>query len=254
MPDRAKGLRTRALTVRYGGVVANDGIDLRVPPGSVVGLIGPNGAGKTTFVDAVTGFTPAEGEITLDGRSLAGMPPHRRKAAGLARTWQSAELFGNLTVEENLLVSARTVGFRTLLRDVFGRTSVGRSVDRALETVGLDGVRSVLARDLTLGQQKLVGVARALAGRCDLLLLDEPAAGLDSNESVAFGRRVREIAASGPGVLLIDHDMSLVLNVCDVVYVMEFGKVIFTGTPAEARVDAAVATAYLGSPMEEADA
>jgi ABC-type branched-subunit amino acid transport system ATPase component len=253
MSEHAQGLAVRALTVRYGGVVANDGIDLEVRPGSVVGLIGPNGAGKTTLVDAVTGFTPSEGEITLNGQSLAGMAPHRRKAEGLARTWQSAELFGNLTVEENLLVSARTVGFASLLRDLFGRASVGGSVGRALETVGLDGVRDALARDLTLGQQKLVGVARALAGRCELLLLDEPAAGLDSNESLAFGTRVREIAASGPGVLLIDHDMSLVLNVCDVVYVMEFGKVIFTGTPAEARVDTAVATAYLGSPMEEAD-
>ncbi|WP_207946613.1 ABC transporter ATP-binding protein [Actinomadura sp. 7K507] len=244
----------RGLTVRYGGVVANDDIDLRVRPGSVVGLIGPNGAGKTTLVDAVTGFTPAEGEITLNGQSLTGMPPHKRKAGGLARTWQSAELFGNLTVEENLLVSARKVGFASLVRDVFGRAGAGRSADRALETVGLTDARGSLARDLTLGQQKLVGVARALAGRCDLLLLDEPAAGLDSNESREFGARVREIAKSGPGVLLIDHDMSLVLNVCDVVYVMEFGKVIFTGTPAEARVDASVAAAYLGSPMEEADA
>lgn len=253
MSDTKQGLATRGLTVRYGGVVANDSIDLDVRPGSVVGLIGPNGAGKTTLVDAVTGFTPAEGEISLNGQSLAEMAPHKRKAEGLTRTWQSAELFGNLTVEENLLVSARTVGFGTLFRDVFGRASVGRSVDRALETVGLTGVRDALARDLTLGQQKLVGVARALAGRCELLLLDEPAAGLDSNESLEFGERVREIASSGPGVLLIDHDMSLVLNVCDVVYVMEFGKVIFTGTPAEARVDAAVAAAYLGSPMEEAD-
>ncbi|NVI89052.1 ABC transporter ATP-binding protein [Actinomadura sp. BRA 177] len=253
MSEHERGLTARGLTVRYGGVVANDGIDLDVRPGTVVGLIGPNGAGKTTLVDAVTGFTPAEGEITLNGQSLAAMAPHKRKAEGLARTWQSAELFGNLTVEENLLVSARTVGFGSLFRDLFGRAGAGGSVDRALETVGLTGARGALARDLTLGQQKLVGVARALAGRCDLLLLDEPAAGLDSNESVELGERVREIAASGPGVLLIDHDMSLVLNVCDVVYVMEFGKVIFAGTPAEARVDAAVAAAYLGSPMEEAD-
>jgi branched-chain amino acid transport system ATP-binding protein len=247
------GLVTRGLTVRYGGVVANDSIDLEVRPGTVVGLIGPNGAGKTTLVDAVTGFTQAEGAIELNGRSLAAMPPHRRKAQGLTRTWQSAELFGELTVEENLLVSAREIGFRSLVRDVFG-TSRGGSVDHALEAVGLMAVRDVLARDLTLGQQKLVGVARALAGRCDLLLLDEPAAGLDSNESLELGEQVRSIARSGPGILLIDHDMSLVLNVCDLVYVLEFGKMIFHGTPAQARVDAAVAAAYLGSPMEEADA
>lgn len=247
------GLVTRGLTVRYGGVVANDSIDLEIRPGTVVGLIGPNGAGKTTLVDAVTGFTEAEGEIELNGRSLAAMPPHKRKGQGLTRTWQSAELFGELTVEENLLVSAREISFMSLVRDVFG-TSRGGSVDHALEAVGLVGVRDVLARDLTLGQQKLVGVARALAGRCELLLLDEPAAGLDSNESLELGEQVRAIAKTGPGILLIDHDMSLVLNVCDLVYVMEFGKVIFHGTPAAARVDAAVAAAYLGSPMEEADA
>lgn len=247
------GLVTRDLTVRYGGVVANDSIDLTVEPGSVVGLIGPNGAGKTTLVDAVTGFTEAEGEIELNGGSLASMPPHKRKAQGLTRTWQSAELFGELTVEENLLVSAREINFRSLVRDVFGRDR-GGSVDHALAAVGLLESRGTLARDLTLGQQKLVGVARALAGRCDLLLLDEPAAGLDSNESLALGEQVRAIARSGPGILLIDHDMSLVLNVCDLVYVLEFGKVIFHGTPAEARTDDAVAAAYLGSPMEEADA
>lgn len=248
-----QGLVTRGLTVRYGGVVANTEVDLAVAPGTVVGLIGPNGAGKTTFVDAVTGFTEAEGEILLNGQVLNSLPPHKRKAEGLTRTWQSAELFGNLTVEENLMVAARTVGFRTLLRDVFGRAQATDSVERAMEHVGLTDVRHQLARDLTLGQQKLVGVARALAGRCELLLLDEPAAGLDSHESLEFGTRVREIAAAGPGVLLIDHDMSLVLNVCDVVYVLEFGKVIFTGTAAEARVDPAVAAAYLGAPMEEAD-
>jgi branched-chain amino acid transport system ATP-binding protein len=253
MSEPGDGLVVRDLSVRYGGVVANDSVNLEVRPGTVVGLIGPNGAGKTTLVDAVTGFTEAEGEITLNGRSLTGLAPHRRKAAGLARTWQSAELFGNLTVTENLLVSARTVGFRSLVRDIFGRAGSEGGVDDALDTVGLHGIKDSLARDLTLGQQKLVGVARALAGTCELLLLDEPAAGLDSNESLEFGERVRKIAAARPGVLLIDHDMSLVLNVCDIVYVMEFGKVIFRGTPAEARVDAAVAAAYLGAPLEVAD-
>jgi branched-chain amino acid transport system ATP-binding protein len=253
-PER--GLQTRALTVRYGGLVANDHVTLDVAPHQVVGLIGPNGAGKTTFVDAVTGFTAAEGEVRLDGRALGPLPPHRRRAAGLSRTWQSGELFGNLTVAENILAAARPGGARSLWTDVFGRRGRGGRdvVTHALEVVGLDEAADTIARDLSLGQQKLVGVARALAGSCSLLLLDEPAAGLDSHESAQLAGRVRRNAARGRGVLLIDHDMSLVLGVCDVVYVMEFGKVIFNGTPAEARVDPAVVGAYLGTPMESAHA
>ncbi len=253
--ETSNGLHTQGLTVRYGGLVANDSVTLDVEPGQVVGLIGPNGAGKTTFVDAVTGFTPSEGEVWLDGRRLDDLPPHRRRAVGLSRTWQSGELFANLTVAENILVAARPGGVKRLWHDIVGRRGRSRDgVERALEVVGLEGAADTTARDLTLGQQKLVGVARALAGRCGLLLLDEPAAGLDSHESVAFADRIRDIAAEGPGVLLIDHDMSLVLGVCDIVYVMEFGKVIFAGTPTDARVDPAVVAAYLGVPMESAHA
>ncbi|MCE0762789.1 ABC transporter ATP-binding protein [Pseudonocardia kujensis] len=251
-----KGLHTKGLTVRYGGLVANDSVTIDVDPGTVVGLIGPNGAGKTTFVDAVTGFTASAGEILLDGTRIDALPPHERRTAGLSRTWQSGELFGNLSVAENLLVAARAGGWRTLVRDIFvPRRKVSDDVvSRALEVVGLADVADTLARDLTLGQQKLVGVARALAGGAEVLLLDEPAAGLDSMESRAFAARVRSIADSGPGILLIDHDMSLVLGVCDVVTVLEFGKQIFTGTPAEARTDPTVVAAYLGAPVEASHA
>jgi ABC-type branched-subunit amino acid transport system ATPase component len=253
--DSHAGLHSEHLTVRYGGVVANSDVSLSVAPGQVVGLIGPNGAGKTTFVDAVTGFTSCSGEVWLNGRRIDQLSPHRRRRIGLTRTWQSGELFGNLTVAENILVAARPGGVRALWHDVFGRSGASRSVvDRALVAVGLSGVTGTLARDLSLGQQKLVGVARALAGACELLLLDEPAAGLDSHESLEFATRVRSIADSGPGILLIDHDMSLVLGVCDVVYVLEFGRLIFTGPPDEARSDPAVVAAYLGVPMENADA
>jgi branched-chain amino acid transport system ATP-binding protein len=253
--EHRAGLHTSQLTVRYGGVVANSDITLDVEPGQVVGLIGPNGAGKTTFVDAVTGFTSCTGEVWLGGQRIDAFPPHKRRAIGLTRTWQAGELFGNLTVAENILVAARPGGVRAIWRDVFGRPdAAGRAVvDRALADVGLEGVADTLARDLTLGQQKLVGVARALAGTCELLLLDEPAAGLDSNESLEFAARVRSIAGNGPGILLIDHDMSLVLNVCDVVYVLEFGTLIFSGPPDAARTDPAVVAAYLGVPMETAD-
>jgi ABC-type branched-subunit amino acid transport system ATPase component len=170
----------------------------------------------------------------------------------VSRTWQAGELFGNLTVAENILVAAHPGGWRTLATDLFRRRrrEVETVVEKALAQVGLEGVTQTKARDLSLGQQKLVGVARALAGECGVLLLDEPAAGLDSNESMVFARRIRAIAESGPGILLIDHDMSLVLSVCDHVCVMEFGKMIFQGTPAQARVDPAVVGAYLGVPME----
>jgi branched-chain amino acid transport system ATP-binding protein len=248
------GLRTVGLTVRYGGLVANSDVSIAVEPGTVVGLIGPNGAGKTTFLDAVTGFTDAEGEVLLDGERIDALPAHRRRAAGISRTWQSGELFGNLSAAENLLVAIRPGGWRTLVHDLFGRrhdAEARAAVDALLAAVGLDGVADVPTRDLTLGQQKLVGVARALAGGARVLLLDEPAAGLDSVESQAFAGRVRAIADAGPGVLLIDHDMSLVLGVCDVVHVLEFGKLIFSGTPAEARTDPTVVAAYLGTPISE---
>ncbi|TCP49973.1 amino acid/amide ABC transporter ATP-binding protein 1 (HAAT family) [Tamaricihabitans halophyticus] len=252
MPVEAEaGLHASDITVSYGGVLANDRVTLDVTPGQVVGLIGPNGAGKTTFVDAVTGFTAAEGQVWLAGTRLDELAPHHRRAAGLSRTWQSGELFSNLTVAENIMVAARPGGLRRVWHDIFGRRDRASDlVANVLRTVGLADAEETIARDLTLGQQKLVGVARAMAGRCGLLLLDEPAAGLDSAESAAFAERLRAIAADGPGVLLIDHDMSLVLGVCDRVYVMEFGKVIFAGTPAQARRDPAVVAAYLGVPME----
>ena len=254
---RTGGLRTTGLTVRYGGNVANENIDLEVLPGQIVGLIGPNGAGKTTFVDAVTGFTPAEGTVELSGERIDAMRPHLRRRRGLSRTWQAGELFGNLTVEQNVVVATRPGGLATVVRDLFGRRrkETDPRVEKALRVVGLDGFEHKLARDLALGQQKLVGVARALVGRCELLLLDEPAAGLDSSESMEFADRMRSIVDDGgPGVLLIDHDMSLVLSVCDRVYVLEFGKLIFAGTPEEARTDPAVVAAYLGVPMENTDA
>jgi branched-chain amino acid transport system ATP-binding protein len=252
MESETGGLRITDLTVRYGGVVANQNVTLEVRPGEIVGLIGPNGAGKTTLVDAATGFARYEGSVALDGRSLDRLAPHRRRRAGLSRTWQSGELFDNLTVEQNVLSALRPGGLRALGRDVFGRRSSATppEVMRALEQVGLSDMKDAVARDLSLGRQKLVGVARALVGTCGLLLLDEPAAGLHQHESDEFASSMRAIARGGLGTLLIDHDMQLVLGVCDRLYVMEFGKIIFSGTPAEARVSPAVINAYLGEPLE----
>ncbi|MEE3849046.1 ABC transporter ATP-binding protein [Gordonia sp. LSe1-13] len=252
----AAGLRTEGLTVRYGGVVANDDVSITVGTGEIVGLIGPNGAGKTTFVDAVTGFTRSTGTVAVDDTDVSRLPAFRRRRAGLSRTWQSGELFANLTVTQNVVTALRPGGLSALWRDIVvpRRRDTDAEVRNALETVGLGSAGATPARDLTLGRQKLVGVARALGGNCRVLLLDEPAAGLDTEESREFADRIRDISVRGIGVLLIDHDMSLVLGVCDRVYVMEFGKIIFAGTPQEARTDPAVIAAYLGAPMETNDA
>ncbi|APE34776.1 ABC transporter ATP-binding protein [Nocardia mangyaensis] len=249
MSDNAQPLlRTHGLSVRYGGVVANTDIDIAVDAGEIVGLIGPNGAGKTTFVDAVTGFTEYTGSVTLDGIVLDRLGTHRRRRAGLARTWQAGELFGDLTVAQNLAVAIQPAGLRTLFADIVGRSvPPSETIDAALELVGVPGVAAQRPDELALGQQKLVGVARALVGGSKVVLLDEPAAGLDTHESREFGRHLRRIAAAGIGVLLIDHDMSLVLDTCARLYVLDFGAVIAAGEPARIREDPRVIAAYLGT-------
>lgn len=247
----AGSLSAKGISVRYGGVKAVDDVSLTVPPGEIVGLIGPNGAGKTSFVDALTGFAPGEGEIVLDGRRIDSMKPHQRRAAGLSRTWQAGELFSTLTVAENILAASSPPRLSTAWRDIFApRPDRTALVNEILEVAGLPGSAATKAAELTLGQQKLVGVARGLAGGCSTLLLDEPAAGLDSTESASLADRLRSIVATGLGALLIDHDVDLMLKACDKVYVLEFGKLIFAGSPSEMRNDPGVVAAYLGSPVE----
>ncbi len=241
-------LRTNGLSVRYGGVQALDGVSIDIPAGTLVGLIGPNGAGKTTFIDAITGFAPATGSVELGGRSLARMAPHRRARAGLARTWQSSMLFDELTVEENLSVAASRHpwwhGGLGIRHSGDGRDAHSRAV---LALLDLESIADVHPDQLTAGQQRLAGVARALAAEPTLLCLDEPAAGLDTGESQVLGKHLSQIVARGTTTLLIDHDMGLVLSICDLIVVLDFGKVIFQGTPEQARRDPAVLNAYLGS-------
>jgi branched-chain amino acid transport system ATP-binding protein len=240
-------LATTGLSVRFGGVHAVEGVDLAVEEGQLVGLIGPNGAGKTTFIDAITGFVRYTGAVELDGRDLAGLPPHARARRGLARTWQSTELFDDLTVRENLEVGAERPSLLALAAEVVGRgIATGESPDEALQLLDLGGIADAMPADLTQAQRKLVGVARAIAMRPRLLCLDEPAAGLDTRESEDLGQRLRQIADAGTTTMLIDHDMGLVLNICDRIVVLEFGKVIAAGPPDEVRRDARVVKAYLG--------
>lgn len=245
------GLVVSDLTVRYGGVVANEAVSISVAPGEVLGLIGPNGAGKTTFVDAVSGFAaPASGSVVLDGMPIDGWQAHRRRLLGLSRTWQAGELFGNLSVSDNIRVAMAPGGLRSVWRDLVSRESDDDRLDRALDAVGLTTYPDHVAGDLPLGKQKLVGVARAIVGQCSLLMLDEPAAGLGPDETAELGQQIRALADGGLGILLIDHDMSLVLSISDRVTVLQFGKVIYSGPPDEASNDPLVIEAYLGQSIE----
>jgi branched-chain amino acid transport system ATP-binding protein len=250
-------LDVRGLSVTYGGVVAVSEVDMTVAEGRVVGLIGPNGAGKTSTIDALSGYhQPSAGSVTFDGADITGLRAFRRARSGLARTFQSVELFDDLTVRENLLVASQPVNVLSSLRDCFlpSRAAAGGAVEWALSICGLDDVAHRLPSELPHGRRKLVGVARALAARPKLVLLDEPAAGLDTDESNELGRHLRGLPAEGVSVLLVDHDMGLVLSICDEVYVLDFGKLIAHGSPAEIRADDAVISAYLGGHGAERDA
>jgi branched-chain amino acid transport system ATP-binding protein len=240
------------LLVAFGGVHALDAVDLTVERGSVTGLIGPNGAGKTTLIDAVTGFVkPARGTIRFAGRDVTGLAPSARAELGLVRTFQSLELFEDLSVGDNLRVAAEPEPWWGILVEAIGRsvsTTVDADVDWALAQMGLEGAADVLPSELSHGQRRLVSVARALAARPDLVLLDEPAAGLDTAETELLGRHLRQLPAAGVSILLIDHDMSLVLDVCTHLHVLDFGRIIATGSPEAVRANPAVIAAYLGAP------
>ncbi len=245
-------LDASGMSVRFGGVHALVDVDLQVEEGQLVGLIGPNGAGKTTFIDAITGFVSCRGRVELDGRDLSRLPGHARARLGLARTWQSIELFDDLSIRENLMVASHRPSLWGTVREVFSRPVMHmQAVDNALGLLGLEHVAELTPEELTQGQRKLVGVARALVASPRLICMDEPAAGLDVNESAELGRRLREVVDAGTPILLVDHDMGLVLGICDEVVVLEFGRVISRGKPDEVRRDARVVAAYLGSAAAE---
>ena len=252
-PHPEAALRVEGLTVRYGAVVAVNNVDLSVARGSITGLIGLNGAGKTTFIDALSGFVPATGAVYLRDRVISALPPHRRQRLGVARTFQSLELFDDLTVVENMVANC-TISPWDMVRDVFtGRPGrPPRFVEDLLDLLKLRQLRDERVNNLSHGHRKIVSIARAMASQPSVLLLDEPAAGLDSSESRWFGEQLRSVVRSGISVLLVEHDMDLVLSTCDHLYVLDFGTLIAQGTADQVSRDPKVIAAYLGGPADTA--
>jgi ABC-type branched-subunit amino acid transport system ATPase component len=252
------GLQVENLTVRYGGLTAVTGQTLQAPVGRITGLIGPNGAGKTTTFNAITGVVrAAEGRIRLFGEDVTTIPPQARALKGLGRTFQRMELFETLSVRENVEMGREGAqAGRNPLRHLAARPSerraAERAADEALELCNITHLARRRPADLSTGQRRLVELARVAAGNFRILLLDEPSSGLDGSETQAFGVILnRLVDERGLGILLVEHDMALVMSVCAYIYVLDFGRPIFEGTPREVQTSELVRSAYLGSEAQE---
>jgi branched-chain amino acid transport system ATP-binding protein len=253
-------LEVRGLSKHFGGLAAVDELSFSVERGSIVGLIGPNGAGKTTAFNLITGqIPPTAGEVRFRGRAITGLPPYDIARMGLVRTFQSTVLYADSSVIENVLRGSavrRRVGFWSGL--VGSRSAAEEEVgmrQRALELlrfVELDGVRLEVARNLPYGHQKALGIAIGLATRPDLMLLDEPVAGMNHEETARTAQLIRRVNEAGTTIVVVEHDMSFVMGLCRTIVVMNYGRKIAEGRPEDIRRDPAVVAAYLG--VEDADA
>jgi ABC-type branched-subunit amino acid transport system ATPase component len=244
-------LELRTLSRHFGGVKALDELDLVVNKGEILGLIGPNGSGKSTTVNLITGvYAPTSGSLQFKGRDISRLDPHQRSQLGIARTFQNIRLFGNLTVWQNLW-AARVVrengwaGFRE--RWLSGAAAAREQAEELLEFADLAHKRDMLASQLAFGEQRRLELIRAAATDAELLLLDEPAAGMNAEEIDDLDARIRSLRDRGRTILLIEHHMELVMGVCDRVTVLNFGRKIAEGTPTQVQQDAQVRAAYLGA-------
>jgi ABC-type branched-subunit amino acid transport system ATPase component len=251
---RSSGLQVEALHITFGGRVAVHDSHLAAPLGQVTGLIGPNGAGKTTTFNACSGLLrPARGQVRLMGQDVTALSPAARARRGLGRTFQRMELFDSLDVATNvgLGLEAGLAGARPWQHLLASRAQQGRvreATEHALQLCGITALAAELPSNLSTGQRRLVELARAVAGGFQVLLLDEPSSGLDPSETVAFGEVLRTLVAAGDvGLLIVEHDMALVMSVCDYCYVLDFGTMIFEGTPAQVGASPLVRAAYLGT-------
>ena len=239
---------------RFGGVHALDSVSLKVPHGSIVGLIGPNGAGKTTFFNVITGLYPADsGIFLLDGKSYIPESVAQVTQSGLARTFQNIRLFGEMSVLENVMVGCHCRSSAGVIGAIFRLPSTKREERairdkslRLLAYVGLSDYADIEARNLSYGHQRRLEIARALATEPKLLALDEPAAGMNATEKLQLRELLLRIRVDGKTILLIEHDVSLVMGICDSLTVLDYGKVIASGKPADVRTHPEVIKAYLG--------
>jgi ABC-type branched-subunit amino acid transport system ATPase component/ABC-type branched-subunit amino acid transport system permease subunit len=247
-------LTVSGVGVRYGGVIANEDVSFEVFPGEILGLIGPNGAGKTTLIDAITGYARATGSVELLGARLDARKPYQRSRDGLGRTFQGIELYDDLSVRENVEVGTTAARFSRVSPVSRGDGATpSADIDAYFKILDLQAVADQPVQQLSVGQRQLVSIARALAGRPTIVLLDEPAAGLDVTESRWLGERLRAIRDAGTTVLMVDHDMGLVLDVCDRIVVLDLGKIVAVGTPQEIEHNEVVKRAYLGTTHASAE-